>query len=335
MCIQLYTHAQSNDTLPAQFKAGEDSLIQFINKNFIVSDSCQGITEVNIKIKFVVDIDGDITLQDVINAEYNCVIEDAIAFIARTDGMWEPATYKGKKINSVFTLPIILDFEEEKTIEVIDVFSKPAEFYHEDKTLIQFLYSSIDFNKECMIADSGKVKITIEFTVDTIGNIGNEKILTKAKQCFNSSVLNAVRLTNGRWIPAYKNGKPIMSTMKIPFVVSFGSEYIGLNQFYKTELSIIEIEADKANANNVHTKYKKLKEEKKYVEAIVLLDLLIKTEKNNLEYIFEKIKVLVILNEIEAACQHAQMILETNQREYISNRELVKYCTDITKQHCR
>jgi periplasmic protein TonB len=95
----------------AEFKGGAGEMFRFISKNFKYPDSLYrtGITCGKILISFIIKKDGSTKYQD---CKCGCppLCLEAKKVIEKMP-KWEPAKNKGKKVKSLYTLPIWVDLE--------------------------------------------------------------------------------------------------------------------------------------------------------------------------------------------------------------------------------
>ena len=85
--------------------------------------------------------------------------------------------------------------------------------------LSQFITSQIKYPPKALdIGISGKV--LIDFVVDTAGKVSDISCLNADKQHPDliDEAIRVVKLTSGKWTPAYTNGKPVKVKMRLPIM---------------------------------------------------------------------------------------------------------------------
>jgi len=60
-------------------------------------------------------------------------------------------------------------------------------------------------------------KVVIEFQINEEGNVSNYIVKESAGKILDNAVLNRVKEMPRQWLPALKDGKPVVSKMSIPF----------------------------------------------------------------------------------------------------------------------
>jgi len=60
------------------------------------------------------------------------------------------------------------------------------------------------------------VRVIVQFVIGTDGTVSDEKIVKSGGEAFDAEALRVVRATNGQWIPAENDGKPVPSMFTIP-----------------------------------------------------------------------------------------------------------------------
>jgi TonB family protein len=61
-------------------------------------------------------------------------------------------------------------------------------------------------------------KVFIKFTIDSIGQISETKVVRSLNYLCDEEVVRVIRLSSGMWIPAKKNGKNVNQSYTIPVV---------------------------------------------------------------------------------------------------------------------
>jgi TonB family protein len=85
--------------------------------------------------------------------------------------------------------------------------------------LSQFITNQIKYPPKAL--DKGiSGKVLIDFVVDTAGKVSNISCPNADKQHPDliDEAIRVVKLTNGQWIPASNNGKPVKAKMRLPIV---------------------------------------------------------------------------------------------------------------------
>lgn len=104
----VYRNTEVRDTLP-EFIGGDEAFLDLIEKLFNESNFVPSSNTT--EIQFVINEKGNVSNVTAKGKSLTLNAEAALA-IYKTNGMWKPAEYKGKKISSIHTVPLFMNFSK-------------------------------------------------------------------------------------------------------------------------------------------------------------------------------------------------------------------------------
>lgn len=257
-----------NETLP-EFPGGVNQMLGFISKNlnYPTYEKNKKITG-NISLKFVVDINGDVSNAEITKSSGNPAFDEAAIKAIYKMPKWKPGSKDNELISVTYYLPIIFDINkkgaitEKKILFAEDesrVISSPI-YRGGTEEMMKFINKNKVYPKT--VKDSGIVgEAIIKFIVDSTGKV----CVPSVRQSSGNSELDkeALKLIASmpNWIPAYKNGKRINQYCDL--AIQFGkktkiddvkkNQYDLANKYFNE--AMIEFQA--GNISYAKEKYKK------------------------------------------------------------------------------
>ena len=108
--------------------------------------------------------------------------------------------------------------ENEETVYELDKVTDIAEYVDGGEDgLLQFIISNLKYPN--VAAENGtQGVVVIVFTVNTDGSVSNIEPVGKEKlgNGLEEEAIRVVKLTDGKWIPAKKDGKPVAVKYRLP-----------------------------------------------------------------------------------------------------------------------
>ncbi len=134
------TSQKYTDREPA-FRGGEDSLVDFIQKNTIYPvEAMENDINGLVRISFVVNVDGKLSDIKVFTPTHELLNEEAIRVVQKTESFWTPAIQDGKLKAVKIEVPIRFSVDEEDYIpEDPTIFIESRLEYHTKNILIALL----------------------------------------------------------------------------------------------------------------------------------------------------------------------------------------------------
>lgn len=94
---------------------------------------------------------------------------------------------------------------------IVDFPEKEAEFPGGYDSLFRFIETNLKFPEP----DGIHGKVYVRFTISSIGDISNIKILRGIHKAYDQEVIRVISMLP-RWVPAENEGKPVASNFTIP-----------------------------------------------------------------------------------------------------------------------
>ncbi|NLL27453.1 MAG: energy transducer TonB [Bacteroidales bacterium] len=222
-----------------EFTGGKIAYEKFLDKKLVypnITNRDKRIASVKVISQFVVEKNGKLSnfsfdcefdiLGDYSQEDYNKISElysdyyhtsmnDFLLKMPR----WKPAEYKGKKVSTVYELPVVFRYSDavvpkKKTEDIFVLVEKQPEFPGGESALIEYINKNISYPQQARDKNiQGTVFVT--FVIEANGSISNAKIL---KGIGGGCDEEAIRIVKNMppWEPGKQRGKPVRVQYNLP-----------------------------------------------------------------------------------------------------------------------
>ena len=101
-------------------------------------------------------------------------------------------------------------------ITPIDDEEKMAQFKGGEMALLTFLIENMKYPESEMNSPEPSVRVIVSFNILTDGSVDDIEVRKSGGEAFDAEAVAVVKKTSGRWEPAEKDGKPVVSQFTIP-----------------------------------------------------------------------------------------------------------------------
>jgi hypothetical protein len=222
------------DLTEAKFNGGGlDKFYDFINKEFDFSKATKAGKMIT---AFTVDTNGEIKNIKVVQFVDVETATELIRVLKKAP-KWEPAKKGGKPINIEIRLPLdfslsnkiptsnkettsLMNFQKEELIESSNKIELNSQDESKNSGGVSGFYKIIKENFRTPDIPGLKGKILVSFTINEDGKLSDYKIIKELGYGTGKELIRVLKLTNGKWTPAYKDGKPVKTTFTIPLSIN-------------------------------------------------------------------------------------------------------------------
>lgn len=224
---------------------GMSALMEYLSKNIKYPEAAMKKgTQGRVTVQFVVEKDGSITNVKILRGIDPELDKEAIRVISAMP-KWKPGTQRGEAVRVRFTVPVMFRLTEDKTpvkyapIEskidemvvvgyapkgttapeegtVFEVVEQMPEYPGGMPAMMEFIGKNIKYP---VAAQKAKIqgRVTIQFIVNTEGNIINPRVLRSADPLLDAE---AIRLTTimPKWKPGMQRGQAVNVKYTVPIM---------------------------------------------------------------------------------------------------------------------
>jgi|GEM_PF-1995506 len=244
--VQITNEVYTDVDTEAEFPGGMSGIHNFVIQNFSMPKMAMdsGISGV-ILIQFVVERDGTISDVKAVAPESrklkHGLEEECIRVIKLTSGKWTPAKRLEKNVRSYWRFPFVIDNSVDSALNLDKKYDtlikKPANIttiYMDDEVDSAAIFKSGTNGIHQLIIQNFKMpkaaqemgisgNVLIQFVVEIDGTISDVKIVaSKEKQLgykIEEECIRVIKLTDGKWKPAIKDGIKVRSYWRFPFEI--------------------------------------------------------------------------------------------------------------------
>jgi len=229
-CNSLKIKAQDFIELPEkaeEFIYGNDSLLNFIKTHLEIPAKYEGVNlKQTIMLSFTIDTSGNVIDINILGKNKDSIlVNEGIRVLMLTSSNWLPASNGIHKIKMRHRLPITFNNQLETMHELLSdsiyislEVTQPATYKGGWDSLQAFIIRNMEYPNSAGLT-CGYWIVTTEIIVDNNGALSNIKILDFTDgipEGVSSSIINAIKLTSGKWSCAYKNNKPVNMKVRVP-----------------------------------------------------------------------------------------------------------------------
>lgn len=231
--------------MPEFTGGGMSALMEYLSKNIKYPEAAMKKgTQGRVTVQFVVEKDGSITNVKILRGIDPELDKEAIRVISAMP-KWKPGTQRGEAVRVRFTVPVMFRLTEDKTPvkyapienkidEMVVVGYAPEEAtYPEEATVFEVVEQMPEYPggmpammefigkniKYPVAAQKAKIqgRVTIQFIVNTEGNIINPRVLRSADPLLDAE---AIRLTTimPKWKPGMQRGQAVNVKYTVPIM---------------------------------------------------------------------------------------------------------------------
>ncbi len=159
------------------------------------------------------------------------------------------------------------------------------------------------------------------FIITKLGEIKGIEILNSTHERYNEDLIKAIKSSNGKWLPAMWEGKPVNAEIKMGFDMGWSAKMAGPNQ------ASIAAQKDTIDptASNYHLMRANINvEQKMYPLAIKNLTLSLKADPRNIDAYYARAAVYALTKDTQKMCVD---LLQLKHMEQVKGTELwTKFC---------
>ena len=209
---------------------GMSALMEYLSKNIKYPEAAMKKgTQGRATVQFVVEKDGSITNVKILRGIDPELDKEAIRVISAMP-KWKPGTQRGEAVRVRFTVPVMFRLTEDKTpvkyapeeatypeeATVFEVVEQMPEYPGGMPAMMEFIGKNIKYP---VAAQKAKIqgRVTIQFIVNTEGNIINPRVLRSADPLLDAE---AIRLTTimPKWKPGMQRGQAVNVKYTVPIM---------------------------------------------------------------------------------------------------------------------
>jgi bla regulator protein blaR1 len=249
---------------------GMTKLGEYINTNMKYPESVRksGIGG-RVVVKFVVGADGyvkDVAIADSLHPDADKVVLELIQDMNVKVGKWMPARKAGKSVDAEMHLPIqfALDNTAPKSepIKTVDEMARFPGCEHIDNPeersncaqskMFEFIYSNLNYPKEDRNNNVEGMGI-IQFVIGIDGSLSDINVVRSPSETINAELMRVANLMASlpdKWIPAYKEGKPVAFQLTMPVKFKLQEDASKSKDVAKKELDMVALTVTPNPASN-------------------------------------------------------------------------------------
>jgi TonB family protein len=232
LIVSLQSKAQITDTIEAkktalkivefqaQYEGGMKEFNNFLIKNLRYPDAMQeqGLAGKS-TIEFVVCPDGSICDLNVLSSA-GPLFDNEAKRVLKLMPNWRPATQKGEKVASYYSVPINYTLGDDENYYSYDLHTLMPIFYANEfvkfkvgkEKMREFIDKNINIDLPKKV-----VAVVLKFKVDADGNFSNIETNFAGDNVYRNEAIRILNLFP-TWIPAYLDNNPIATEMKLAIV---------------------------------------------------------------------------------------------------------------------
>jgi len=200
----------------ASFPGGESELYKYIQEKFYYpKDALERGIQGRVALRFWIRKNGKVYKPEVIRGIHpSC---DSVAIdIVKSMPDWNPGSYRGEKVDVLFTLPVLfrLPYGSTKEGSIYWLPDKMPEFPGGLDKMYEFINANLRFPLQ-LVESEPKGRVFVRFVVSGEGKVKNAAIIKGVHKLFDKEVLRVINLMPD-WIPAKNKGENVDAYFTLP-----------------------------------------------------------------------------------------------------------------------
>ena len=175
-----------------------------------------------VTLQFTIAKDGKVKNVKVLRSSGSQLLDDEAVRVVSMSPQWEPGKHNGKKVDVVFTFPVVFKLEGKsedagEPVSFAEVEQKPSFQSGEANAFTKWVFGQIKYPEEA-IKQQVEGRVTLQFTIAKDGKVKDVKVArSSGSQILDDEAVRIVSMSP-QWEPGKHKGEPVDVRFTFPLV---------------------------------------------------------------------------------------------------------------------
>ena len=175
-----------------------------------------------VALQFTIAKDGKVKNVKVLRSSGNQLLDDEAVRVVSMSPQWEPGKHNGKKVDVVFTFPVVFKLQGEESaagapMAFAEVEQKPSFQSGDANAFTKWVFGQLKYPEEA-VKQQVEGRVTLQFTIAKDGKVKDVKVArSSGSQILDDEAIRIVSMSP-QWEPGKQNGEPVDVRFTFPLV---------------------------------------------------------------------------------------------------------------------